>query len=222
MRVESSKVFSILAHELRSPLGVIQGYIRMLRMRRTDDDQEIKMLTAMMDATARISAVARQASELALSEGGEPTTGSTVAVPLSELVSRVATAQLPRPVAVAMPEAVAGSAVRTGQIEALSSAIAAIVVSVERNLPDRTVALRAAVGADGSPLLLVGDERDLASIQPDAPMATDAGSSSRKLFEAGGQGLSLVLAASVLDRHGISVGLLRSSSEIVVLRLPKD
>jgi hypothetical protein len=196
----------------------------MLRMRRTDDDQEIKMLTAMMDATARISAVARQASELSLlsvSEDGEPSTASIVAVPLSELVSRVASAQLPRPVAVAVPEAVAGSTVRTRQIEALSSAIAAIVVSLERNLPDRPVALRAAVAADGSPLLLVGDESDLASVQPDAATA-EAEPSAAKLFEAGGQGLSLVLAAAVLDRHGISVGLLRSSSEIVVLRLPKE
>ena len=221
MRVESGKIFSILAHELRSPLGVIQGYIRMLRMRRTDDDPEAKMLTAMLDATGRISAVARQASELAQWHDGEMQAAQT-AMPLRGLLDRVAAAHLPRPVSLDVPAALADHPVQTWQAEQLAAAIAAIVVSVERNAPDQDVAVRAEATAGGGAMILIGDPSALSERSADAADAADADRAGERLFGSGGQGLSLVLAAAVLDRHGIGVGLLESAPDIVVLRLPKD
>jgi nitrogen-specific signal transduction histidine kinase len=218
MRVESGKVFSILAHELRSPLGVIQGYVRMLRMRRADDDQETRMLTAMLDATGRISAVARQASELAVWHEGEPP-GEPVALPLAALLERVAgNSALPRPVSVVVPPDVASRAVDTRQVEPLVAAVTALVVSAQRNAPDAPVALRALANGSGV-RVAIGREDAVAS--PEVVERAEAPEAANRLFSAGGQGLSLVLASSVLDRHGISVGLIESSG-VVVLRLPKD
>ena len=55
MGVELSKALNILAHELRGPLGVIQGYLRLLRQRRTESEDETRMLTVMQDASGRIA-----------------------------------------------------------------------------------------------------------------------------------------------------------------------
>jgi hypothetical protein len=216
MRVESSRIFSIVAHELRSPLGVIQGYIRMLRMRHGDDEQDAKMLTAMLDATARIAAVARQASELALWEEGQDS-GAGVRVPLGDLVGRVAAGQLPRPLVATVPEGMAARPVTTPNVEALAAAITAIAVAVVRNTPQDPVGLRASDDGGGGLLLILGKESRL-------PSGRDVGEvgDAARLLEAGGQGLSLVLAALVLNRHGIGVGLLEPAPPIVVLRLPKS
>src|SRR5690606_27057268 len=64
MAVPWPKVCGILAHELRAPLGVLQGYIRLLERQRLDDDPERPMLQAMLEATGRITTIARQASDL--------------------------------------------------------------------------------------------------------------------------------------------------------------
>jgi hypothetical protein len=69
--------------------------------------------------------------------------------------------------------------------------------------------------------LLVGVETALAAAAGVPPASDESGPARDRLLGGGGQGLSLMLAASVLDRHGISVGLIESSG-IVVLRLPKD
>jgi hypothetical protein len=192
----------------------------MLRMRRADDDQETRMLTAMLDATGRISAVARQASELALWHEGEPP-GERVALPLTALLERVAASSaLPRPVAVVVPPDVASRAVDTRQVEPLVAAVAALVVSAQRNAPDAPVALRALANGSGV-RVAIGREDAVTSLPPEVVERAEVPEAATRLFAAGGQGLSLILASSVLDRHGISVGLIESSG-VVVLRLPKD
>lgn len=178
------------------------------------------MLTAMLDATGRISAVARQASELALWHEGEPP-GERVALPLTALLERVAASSaLPRPVAVVVPPDVASRAVDTRQVEPLVAAVAALVVSAQRNAPDAPVALRALANGSGV-RVAIGREDAVTSLPPEVVERAEVPEAATRLFAAGGQGLSLILASSVLDRHGISVGLIESSG-VVVLRLPKD
>src|SRR5690348_1243122 len=66
MSTNFSEVLSVLAHELRSPLSVLQGYIRLLQRKRDATDPESAMLTAMLGATTRLAALGRQSSELAV------------------------------------------------------------------------------------------------------------------------------------------------------------
>jgi hypothetical protein len=178
------------------------------------------MLTAMLDATGRIAAVARQASDLALWHESQPP-GDPRPVALGELVQRVAASELPRPVAGHVPADLATVPVSTWQIETLCAAVSAIALAVERNHPDQPIGVRA-VRSDGEEVaLLVGVETALAAAAGVPPASDESGPARDRLLGGGGQGLSLILAASVLDRHGISVGLIESSG-IVVLRLPKD
>ena len=221
MRVESAKVFSILAHELRSPLGVIQGYVRMLKLRRADDDQETRMLTAMLDATGRIQAVARQASELALWHDGEPP-GDPAVLTLGALLDRVAaSAALPRAVSVTVTDDAGAIGIETRQAEPLVAAMAALVVAALRNAPDQPVGLRALAHGDGRATVAIGPEPALPALSAGALESAEAGLAADRLFGGGGQGLSLILASSVLDRHGIGVGLFESTG-VIVVHFPKD
>src|SRR4029450_13361408 len=63
MRVELPKALSILAHEVRGSLGVIQGYLRMLRDGVADPALSARMWQAIQDATSRIPAITRGRSE---------------------------------------------------------------------------------------------------------------------------------------------------------------
>ena len=209
-RVESAKVFSIIAHELRSPLGVIQGYARMLRSRRADDDPEIRMLTGILDATARISAAARHAADLAAWTDGTPSADSGP-VSMTTVLQRVAESEsLLRPVAVdgAAPVLLGGHAA------ALTGALTALVIWLQRNRPDDDIRITAA----GEIIAM----RPAPAAMP-ASVSTDAEARAReRLFTGGGQGLSLILARTVLDHHRIAVGLIETPTDIVVLHLPKD
>lgn len=221
MRVESSKTFSVLAHELRSPLGVIQGYLRMLRMRRTDDDPELRMLTAMLDATGRISTVANQASELAIWHDGQPS-GVESDTTIGTLLNRVAASRdLLRPVTVEAGVA-ATLAIRTSQPAAVAAAVAALANAAARSAPDQAIGIRSVVDANGSGVILIGPEPALAALNASSMDEADPGRARDRLFSCGGQGLALILAAAVFERHGVVVGLIESAADVIVVRLPKD
>jgi signal transduction histidine kinase len=70
MGVELPKVLRVLAHELRGSLGVIQGYVRLLKERHTAEETDVRMLNAMLAATARITEIARHASDVATWQDG--------------------------------------------------------------------------------------------------------------------------------------------------------
>src|SRR5690606_2028831 len=65
MRVELPRLLSVLRHELRIPLSVLQGYLRLMLQQGGTDDANRRMLQAMLDATGRLTAIGRQAADLA-------------------------------------------------------------------------------------------------------------------------------------------------------------
>ena len=222
MRVESARVFSIVAHELRGPLGVIQGYVRMLRTRRAGDELENRMLTAILDATGRLSTMARQASDLAVWQKATPP-GERARLSVRSLVERAAAHDsLPRPVIVEVASEVADEALDAQHPGALADAIGSLVVAASRESAEATIRLRAMRGAHGAPLIAIGPEAVVGQLSADAADAADTNRADERLFTGGGQGLGLVLAASVLDYHHIAVGLIESMSDVIVLRLPKE
>ena len=59
MPVPLPRMCSVLAHEIRTPLSVLQGYIRLLQRQREPGHPEHAMLEAMLSATGQITAIAR-------------------------------------------------------------------------------------------------------------------------------------------------------------------
>jgi signal transduction histidine kinase len=50
MRVELPSLLSVLAHELRSPLRVLQGYLGLMLRQREAGHPDVQMLVALLDA----------------------------------------------------------------------------------------------------------------------------------------------------------------------------
>jgi two-component system phosphate regulon sensor histidine kinase PhoR len=195
MRVEMAKTFSILAHELRSPVAVLQGYIRLLQRQRKEGDPELPMLAAMLDATGRLTAIGRQASDLANWLG--PTGPVAEAgVPIGAL-EEVLQARLPVGRASVVVDAPPSLHVVTRDVMQLGMAVAALVESYVRDRPDGP-ALVLVRQAGGDVVITIGQE---AATNQEAgnPREEDVS------FASGGLGLGLVLASHVLDGHGARV-----------------
>jgi hypothetical protein len=94
---DAERVLAVLIHDLRTPLGVAHGYLRLIRADKlpSADDRD-KALASTQDALARISRHCQDAAGF-LEEAPSPTAGRT---PAGELASRVATALGERGIAV--------------------------------------------------------------------------------------------------------------------------
>lgn len=208
MQVESSKTLRLLAHELRGSLAVIQGYVRLLRPARADNEAETRMLTGILDATTRISAIARQASELATWIDGRALDGHD-AIPVGALVERAIAGAASPGTAIEVADDAAKVIVHTPNATSLAAALSAMVDAVGRGLTlDRPVVVRVRPMSDRRSVMI--------EIGPATSAAAPAGSEPIA-FDQGGHGLALVLAAAVLDAHDAAVSSLPGGTMVVTL-----
>jgi K+-sensing histidine kinase KdpD len=217
MGVELSKALNILAHELRGPLGVIQGYLRLLRQRRAQDEDDTRMITAMQDATGRIAALGRQTVDLAATLDHPPVAhGHSRVTDIIDLAVRHAA--LPTAPAVRVPDAVGGATVRSVDSAAVGAALAAVLQAVSKD-------------AAGAPVAIVGTERGeeielrLGPVESVHDDATDDARDSRPealRLERGGLGLSLVLASYVFDAIGARLTSIAPDGSGIAVALRKD
>jgi hypothetical protein len=213
MRVELPKLLSVLSHELRSPLGVVQGYIRLLQRQKADNDQEQVMLKAMLAATGRMTAITRQASELgawlrAADAPPEPVTVEALAGLVREQLGDKSIA-----VEVDSEAALASLAARDRNM--LAGALAAVAESSARDLGN--VPMRMTMTTDGVAAVLVA-----IGPQPGTAPAADAPPPSGPVtFDRGGLGLGLVLASYVLEGHAADVTRVQPSG-MIEIRLQKN
>ena len=210
MRVELPMALRLLAHELRAPLGILQGYLRLLKDGRVDGDARTNMLTVMLKETGRLSVLARQASDLAAWQSGNAAVEG-IEIPAAALMERVAAAA-PLECDSAPDEASAWS-VESVHGPALVEALAALAELPRRERPDRPLQLSAVIQtAHPAHMMLTMGPREPASTE--APVAGDAKTLS---LESGGHGLALVLAGAVLHAHGAD---LKTTRDSVVVTLP--
>lgn len=197
MPVELPQVCSILAHELRTPLSVLQGYIRLLQRRRTDDDPETAMLAAMLEATGKLSAIARQASDLGhwMQEHANKPAHTIDPIALGEAMTRLnqrheltATYSFSR----AQPASTASSD-DDGESGMLAGALLAVADAAARE-----------AGSSSATIRLSTDRETLTiDIHTTASRPTPAETIDRRkpFFTNGGLGLALVSASYVLDAY---------------------
>jgi signal transduction histidine kinase len=131
---DAERVLNLLIHDVRTPLGVAHGYLRLIREQRltTPDDRD-RALASTQQALGRISRLCEEASGFL----AEPTAAAPVRASIALLLERVAVQLREHGVALAAP-AISGTVtmiVGMG-VDRLAEAVSTVLYAMARNSPD--------------------------------------------------------------------------------------
>lgn len=209
-----AQVLNTLAHELRTPLAVSQGYLKLyLEGRLQSPDDQRKALQQTADAVARLSELCGEVGTLAaLSESKGPPVQEQlpVALLLKDLREREELSQVTW-----MGEANPTQVIATPGRRDLVRAFVLVARTAVDDSRGRAVSINIVTAPDGL-RLAVGVEPGLAAL---ASGPDDKDATAFDLLR-GGRGLSLIWAALVLNRSNIYIWQHAAERAAVGFRLP--
>lgn len=213
MKPDLAQVLNTLAHEIRTPLAVSQGYLKLFLDGRFQDAEETRK--AMEQTRQALGTLATYCLDMgkisALAEGGAR--GIPSRLTATDLVMSV------REHTEVRHAAFSGST-GDGQIESpsardLAHAVAIVAKSAFDEARDSAHAVETRHDGDGL-YVLAGTADAVAALRsgPGAPNARPVD------FGKGGKGLKLIWAAFVLDRHGVETWTDAEARASVGIRIP--
>jgi hypothetical protein len=214
MSVEVHDVLHVLAHELRTPVGIAHGYVRLLLEDRLPQEADRRRaLEQMQKALSRLTELSHETTSLAA--WYEHDREMLQRIDARDLLTRVAEAEYEWPVAVDIENVAAGTLLSSPDVEAVGQALIGVVRATARELRGRTCEVSGSA-VDGRFEMLVGAEGTLDQLRggPQAPEARPVA------LERGGLGLALIHAALVLDAHGAERWTMNDSRQLFGVRLP--
>ena len=217
MPVEINDILHVLAHELRTPVGIAHGYVRLLLEDRISEAPDRKRaLEQVQKALARLTALSNETTALAAWHEQDAVPNDRRAGARA-VIDRVTGADYQSPVTVDAPAVGDSAMIRTPDVQALGNALVDVVRATAREIRGEACAVSFRVHGNGLELLAGPSER-LAqlSVGPDGP---DAGPLA---LERGGLGLTLVHAAVVLDAHGAERWAINGMRQTAGIRLPLE
>lgn len=213
MRVDINDILHVLAHELRTPVGIAHGYVRLLLEERlTQESDRRRALEQMQKALGRLSDLSHESTALAAWYEQDHSTPQPVEA--RKVMDFVADADYEFPVTVEAGDIPAGAYLTTTDEASLCRALTGVVRATARELRGTTCDVVARV-VDGRFEMLAGPEELLPALGA-GPTAPEAGPVA---LERGGMGLALVHAAIVLDTHGAERWTMNGSRQTLGLRL---
>jgi signal transduction histidine kinase len=217
MPVDIHDILHVLAHELRTPIGIAHGYLRLLlEDRLTDEPDRKRALEQMQKALSRLGALSHETTTLAsfYEQDGRPSDGRAGA---RQVINRVAAAEYTSPVTVDAARIADSVMLRTPDASVLANALVDVVRATAREIRGETCTVSIRV-RDHRFELLAGPSGRIEELSsgPDAPGAGPLP------LERGGLGLTLVHAAVVLDAHGGERWALNGSRQTAGIRLPLE
>lgn len=199
--VDLSIALRTLNHELRTPAGVIQGYIKLLLDGRVDAEHRESVLVQMQRAAARIAQIGQQSSEL-LHWISDAADDPATEVPIAALVERLrATASGTVALAIVVAPQCAADTIRTSSADAVVRTVVTLAEAASRRSgPDITAAIRPMENG-------VGIDVCVFPTPPDGSSARVVCAKHRTAVDMhqGGLGLSMFIAAAVAHAHGGSI-----------------
>ncbi len=211
------RVFSLLAHELRSPAAVIGGYARMLSGGRLTDSDRVQAYTQIERAAARVTAIGHQAADLA--RWLQPTLDNQSVIELNALMTQ-ALSRVAAPDRIIIDDSIDQSGLKISAFDrgALTDAVTAAIDAVCREVTDDEVRVLARVDRNaGACDILMGPAEALAGLPDTAPR--DGSSVTQMSAEREGLGLALVVSAVVLLAHGGHLSTIDGRRDVIALRL---
>jgi light-regulated signal transduction histidine kinase (bacteriophytochrome) len=211
--VEINDILHVLAHELRTPVGIAHGYIRLLlEDRLADGPERRRALEQMQKALSRLTELSHETT--ALASHYEQELNSPQPLSAHDLAKQLSSAEYDCVVNVEMTN-LPDVTLRTSDPAALVRALVAIVRATAREL--RGDACSVSIRGDSRTVeLLAGPSEHMMALAA-GPESADSGP---LILERGGLGLSLVHAAVVLDAHGARRWALKASRQTAGIRFP--
>ena len=216
MSVDISDILHVLAHELRTPVGIAHGYVRLLLEERLHQESDRRRaLEQMQKALTRLSDLSQESSRLAawFERAGD----ETGAIAAARLIERVAEAEYDAPVVFDHGE-LSDATVRTCDVAMLAGALVNMVRATARELRGAECTVSARLADERFVEVLIGPQDRLSALGAGHGTA-DAGPLA---LERGGLGLSLVEAAIVLDAHGAERWTIGQSRQTAGFRIPLE
>lgn len=204
------RLVHLLMHDLRAPLGVAHGYLRLLRDQRlTSDADRDKALTAAVEALGRITRICADATVLVQTFETPPSAGTPV--PAGRLAAQVSQALAGRLVSSLSPIP-EGSAVRIGSVDVVAGAMAALAITVAGPTPraDCSVAIEA---GEHELRVLLGSEEERRRLVEGPRLVLDPWR---------GYGLALPTACRTVERNGGVVWVVEGQRGTVGVALPLE
>lgn len=216
MPIDISDVLHVLAHELRTPSGIAQGYLRMLlEDRLTTESDRRRALEQAQHALARVSQLSHESSRLADWYDRE-TERRAGEVDARALIERAIADAALEPAPLARVDLAPGSA-RVSSLDhaMLTSALSSLLKATARELQKQPCVIAAGRNGNVAVDILIGGDDQLPTLGR-GPSAASAGALA---LERGGLGLSLVLAAAVFDAHRAVLWTVGGARSAVGIRL---
>jgi len=213
METDAEKALDLLIHDLRAPLSVAQGYLRLLQEGRLpSDDERNRALAQTMDALGRIARLCADAS--AFSAPPEIESVASAVESTQAFVDRVRRACGTGPVTVAFEvedEELSG-AIRAQRLDRVAEAVATILLAASRT--PRDAAARVHVSGTGDARFLFGVEAEWGRLAADPPQTIDPWR--------GGHGLALPLACRTVQSAGGRIWTVESARGAIGVSLPQE
>ena len=212
---ELARILSLLSHELRSPLGVIRGYLGLLKQSPDQlTDLQRQAIAAALKASDRLAEVLAQANSLAQlhrhdARHFEPVSLDTLVSPAIDAV------RLPATPAIRIERGSIPTVTVSADSLRLRDAVTALVSAVVRA---QTKAAEVSINAD----LQDRDHRRGVSLRIVSSAAVSNPSEGPVDLSRGGLGLDLPIANVVIAAHGGQLGELREGERLagMVVWLP--
>ena len=212
---EAEKALNLLVHDVRAPLSVAQGYLRLLQQNRLESEADReRALAQTMEALGRISRYCDDAAAFVARSSTDEMPKSVVQVArfMTQVTEAGATLCADAIVFEPGPRPLAGAVVGTG-IDRLAQSLAVILCAARRSTRNRDV--RVSVLGDGNEArFLLGCDDDRAALLSQTPEAFDPWR--------GGHGVALPLACRVVTEAGGRIWTVANARGAVGVALPVE
>lgn len=190
----AARLLTLAAHELRTPVSVVAGYLRMLQRDDTLSERQLKMIDEADKACARLVGIINEVSEIGKLDDGR-TTMLAEGLDLSHLLREVANSSAEaadRDVTLSLRGCDGHTAMR-GDRAQLRMAFSALVRAVLREQMDGTIVELHCEVLGSQAKIAIGRRDSMSELarQPEAPFDD----------QRGGLGLALPIARRVIEGH---------------------
>ena len=211
---ETEKALNLLIHDLRAPLSVAQGYLRLLQQSRlvAEEDRQ-RAITQAMEALGRITRLCEDATAFIAEETSTAGPVQTVLIStLAERVSEACTARSSPLTFLLEPERLSGN-VRGTQLDRVVESLAVILCAVRKS--NRTDAVCVVVQEEQKEArFLLGCDDERSALLSRAPETFDPWR--------GGHGIALPLACRIVTEAGGRIWTSANGRGAVGIAIPEE